>query len=224
MSILPQIAVIVLIAGILLILVRSNRRLAEAAQEGEQFIDEWAIREERRQQILMQTVENRNMDTGSSGNEPEKDSLFPEDEKRRYSPESAQESIRLPGSDYGEEDLPSSYHGTRERLNREYEDEEMLSAELFLIELDENGIPVGRTEIKRLPFRIGRAPENDLVIDDLRVARQHCRIVRNMGSFVMEDGGSRNKLYVDGSASSKTVLTDGLIIGIGSREYQIQVN
>ncbi len=58
--------------------------------------------------------------------------------------------------------------------------------------------------IRSLPFegerlRIGRRPENDLVIEDLAVSRMHAVLVREAdGRVVLEDAGSGNGSYLDG--------------------------
>ena len=44
MSIISQIGVVILIAFIVLVLIRSNKNLKKASEEGENFVDEWALR------------------------------------------------------------------------------------------------------------------------------------------------------------------------------------
>lgn len=41
MSIISQIGVVILIAFIVLVLIRSNKNLKKASEEGESFVDEW---------------------------------------------------------------------------------------------------------------------------------------------------------------------------------------
>ena len=43
MSIISQIGVVILIAFIVLVLIRSNKNLKKASEEGENFVDEWAL-------------------------------------------------------------------------------------------------------------------------------------------------------------------------------------
>ena len=45
---------------------------------------------------------------------------------------------------------------------------------------------------------IGRAPECDLVIQDAKASRRHCRLTRGADSFLLEDLGSKNGTFVDG--------------------------
>ena len=49
MSIISQIGVVILIAFIVLVLIRSNKNLKKASEEGESFVDEWALRQEKKE-------------------------------------------------------------------------------------------------------------------------------------------------------------------------------
>ena len=51
MSIISQIGVVILIAFIVLVLIRSNKNLKKASEEGENFVDEWALRQEKKEEI-----------------------------------------------------------------------------------------------------------------------------------------------------------------------------
>ena len=51
MSIISQIGVVILIAFIVLVLIRSNKNLKKASEEGESFVDEWALRQEKKKGI-----------------------------------------------------------------------------------------------------------------------------------------------------------------------------
>ena len=55
MSIISQIGVVILIAFIVLVLIRSNKNLKKASEEGESLVDEWALRQEgdRERQIAL---------------------------------------------------------------------------------------------------------------------------------------------------------------------------
>ena len=51
MSIISQIGVVILIAFIVLVLIRSNKNLKKASEEGESFVDEWALRQEKKEEV-----------------------------------------------------------------------------------------------------------------------------------------------------------------------------
>ena len=59
MSILSQIGIVVLIGCIIFILIRSNKTLKEASEEGEQFVDEWALRQQKKEERALEKEERR---------------------------------------------------------------------------------------------------------------------------------------------------------------------
>ncbi|MFG2750569.1 ABC transporter ATP-binding protein/permease [Streptomyces xanthophaeus] len=69
----------------------------------------------------------------------------------------------------------------------------------------------------RTAVRIGRAPGNDLVIDDLVVSRRHAELrALADGTYEIVDLGSHNGTYLNGAPVERTAaLTEGDIVGIG---------
>ena len=61
MSIISQIGVVILIAFIVLVLIRSNKNLKKASEEGENFVDEWALRQEKKEEIKQKREEKKSM-------------------------------------------------------------------------------------------------------------------------------------------------------------------
>ena len=94
---------------------------------------------------------------------------------------------------------------------------------ITLVELDENNQVIRRVRVDKLPFTIGRSTENQLVLDDLCVARKHCRIVERGGQFILEDVGTANKLFVNGKMEEWVVLGDQLKIYIGNVEFLVEM-
>jgi pSer/pThr/pTyr-binding forkhead associated (FHA) protein len=80
--------------------------------------------------------------------------------------------------------------------------------------------PEGDEKICRLdparPVRIGRDPDNELVLRDPRVSRHHARIVFERGFFVIYDLASANGTVVNGRKISIAPLVDGATIKLGS--------
>ncbi|WP_329388739.1 ATP transporter ATP-binding protein/permease [Streptomyces sp. NBC_01351] len=73
----------------------------------------------------------------------------------------------------------------------------------------------------RTAVRIGRAPDSDLVIDDLVVSRRHAEL-RSLadGSYEIADLGSHNGTYLNGARIDGTArLTEGDIVGIGHTAF-----
>ena len=73
-----------------------------------------------------------------------------------------------------------------------------------------------RISIEQFPFRIGRGPENDLILDDSRVSRAHAWIVRERAALVIEDLDSLHGTWVNGSRIEKaTALRAGDAVQFG---------
>ncbi|WP_433684518.1 BTAD domain-containing putative transcriptional regulator [Nocardia sp. CA-119907] len=72
--------------------------------------------------------------------------------------------------------------------------------------------------------RIGRLPDNDIVLEHGKVSRQHAVLVDNGSSFVIKDLWSSNGVYVDGERIIDSVaLTDGAVLRIGGFELVFSV-
>ena len=77
-----------------------------------------------------------------------------------------------------------------------------------LIVVDPNGRRV-RVPIYPFPFRIGRAPDNNLVLRDSRISRNHAQICHDDGNCVLEDLGSRHGVLVNGERVVKSRVLHG---------------
>lgn len=65
---------------------------------------------------------------------------------------------------------------------------------------------------------IGRASDNDVVLDDASVSRSHARISYRDGQFVVDDAGSVSGTLVEGSSAAATVLSSGMSLKVGQTE------
>lgn len=79
------------------------------------------------------------------------------------------------------------------------------------------------TTVRPLPartVRIGRATDNDLVVDDLTVSRRHAELrARPDGTYEIADLGSHNGTYLNGQPVSVAQLSAGDIVGIGHSAF-----
>lgn len=64
--------------------------------------------------------------------------------------------------------------------------------------LGEQGQQLAADLRRRDTIVIGRGLDCDVVINDAKASRRHCRLTRGEKAFVLEDLGSRNGTYVDG--------------------------
>jgi hypothetical protein len=78
------------------------------------------------------------------------------------------------------------------------------------------------TALAKPSVTIGRLPECDVVVDDAGVSRQHARIRRTDGGFVLTDLGSTNGTMVNGEPIQEHVLEHGDRITIGETELEFR--
>ena len=70
---------------------------------------------------------------------------------------------------------------------------------------------------------IGRASDNDVIVDDPMVSRHHCQLRLQHGAYSFADLGSRNGSTVNGQPVSQIALGPGDVIRIGDTEIEFQV-
>jgi serine phosphatase RsbU (regulator of sigma subunit) len=92
-----------------------------------------------------------------------------------------------------------------------------------LVVIDPNGRRT-RVALSPVPFRMGRAPDNHLVLRDSRISRGHAQIVERDGRFTLEDLGSRHGVWVNGVRIEKSLpLAGSETIEFGVPEgYQVK--
>ncbi len=74
----------------------------------------------------------------------------------------------------------------------------------------------GATRILESPeTRLGRAMDNDVILDDHMVSRHHAVIRQDAGRFVIADLESTNGTFVGGRRTQERILTDGDVIKLG---------
>jgi len=77
-------------------------------------------------------------------------------------------------------------------------------------------VPIGSK-----PVRIGRSPDNDLVVDNLAVSNDHERVYFESGRLVVEDRGSLNGTFVNDLRVERATLHDGDSIWIGKHHIKV---
>lgn len=71
-------------------------------------------------------------------------------------------------------------------------------------------------------FRIGKSPENDLVLDDDTVSRAHCEIARERKGYLLRDLASTNGTWLDGAGVREIWLKPESLITIGKVELEVR--
>ena len=83
--------------------------------------------------------------------------------------------------------------------------------------------PTARMPLPAKAMRIGRDPDNGLVLSDLNVSRHHAELRKSpTGSYEIVDLSSHNGTFVNGQPVSAKVLTEQDIISIGSSTFRLK--
>jgi len=77
---------------------------------------------------------------------------------------------------------------------------------------------ITKYRIKGHGVKIGRVPENDIVINNLGVSRRHAEIIEEAGRYYALDAGSVNGTFVNGQKIEKTLLNDNDEVLIGKHK------
>ena len=72
-------------------------------------------------------------------------------------------------------------------------------------------------------MRIGRIPDNDLVLSDLNVSRHHAELRKSpTGTYEIVDLGSHNGTFVNGQRVTNQLLTEQDLVSIGSSTFRLK--
>ena len=222
MTVLSAAAILLLIVFIVFILLRANHDLARAQEEGEHFVDEWAEREEkleekrrrrkvREEQLLHLQKEKEQVEENYVWGKPEEKNSIDE----YFIDENASERNSMEKIDSESDSAPGISAGSASS--------EVESPGFVLAELDSSKRVLRRISVDHIPFRIGRSSENDLVLEDLCVSRQHISIEERQGQYVAVDLGTRNRIFSEGRLLSQLVLEPGLHFFVGNVELMVEI-
>jgi ABC-type multidrug transport system ATPase subunit len=82
--------------------------------------------------------------------------------------------------------------------------------------------PTSKVRIASKVMKIGRRPDNDIVVPDLGVSKQHAELRTSpTGGFQILDLGSHNGTFVNGTRINQAELKDGDIIAIGHATFRL---
>jgi pSer/pThr/pTyr-binding forkhead associated (FHA) protein len=80
-------------------------------------------------------------------------------------------------------------------------------------------VPIGNR-----PVGIGRAPDNDLPVDNLAVSNHHARVYFEAGRLIVEDLDSLNGTFVNDLRVERATLHDGDSIWIGKHHIKVDAS
>jgi hypothetical protein len=71
-------------------------------------------------------------------------------------------------------------------------------------------------------LRIGRAPDNELVLSDLSVSRHHAELRKSSsGNYEIADLGSHNGTFVNGQRATSATLSEKVIVSVGHAAFRL---
>ena len=83
--------------------------------------------------------------------------------------------------------------------------------------------PTARMPLPAKAMRIGREPDNDVVISDLNVSRHHAELRKSpTGSYEIVDLASHNGTFVNGQRVSRQLLTEQDLVSIGNSTFRLK--
>ena len=83
--------------------------------------------------------------------------------------------------------------------------------------------PTARMPLPAKAMRIGRMPDNNLVLSDLNVSKRHAELRKSpTGSYEIVDLGSHNGTFVNGQQVASQVLSEQDIVSIGSSTFRLK--
>jgi hypothetical protein len=98
-----------------------------------------------------------------------------------------------------------------------------MSQSIFVEQLTPDGEVAHRTRINHLPIRIGRAYDNDIILNDLHTAAHHAQVEFNqLGELIISDLGSYNGITQANTRENFFVIDGDKIYRLGHTRLRIR--
>ena len=97
------------------------------------------------------------------------------------------------------------------------------SASRAYLVVQTDGAPPARFDLGGALIAIGRAADNDVILDDPQVSRHHCQLKLQHGAYGFVDLQSRNGSTVNGRPVEEIALADGDMIRIGATSIEFRL-
>jgi predicted component of type VI protein secretion system len=96
-----------------------------------------------------------------------------------------------------------------------------LEVVMLTISLKFKNSEIKTIETDKGEITIGRNPGNDIHIDNLGVSKQHAKIFKQEGAYVIEDLNSTNGTFINNKRVAKAILNDKDEVHIGKHSLKI---
>lgn len=81
-----------------------------------------------------------------------------------------------------------------------------------------------KIETEKSEITIGRSPNTDIQIDNLAVSKQHARLIKQKGQYVVEDLNSTNGTLLNNEKISRAILKHNDMILVGKHTLVINLD
>ena len=82
-------------------------------------------------------------------------------------------------------------------------------------------LQVAGPQVRAGTLRIGRSPDNDIVVSDLSVSRHHAELHTVAGTYRIVDLGSHNGTFVNEQRVTVAQLAEGDTVGLGDSTFRL---
>jgi hypothetical protein len=89
------------------------------------------------------------------------------------------------------------------------------------LEFKSEGLGDRAVELRLGVNRLGRAPDNDIQVDDSTVSGTHCEVTVGCGQILVRDCGSTNGTFLDGTPIQDAILLSGQTLRLGDVELLV---
>jgi pSer/pThr/pTyr-binding forkhead associated (FHA) protein len=94
---------------------------------------------------------------------------------------------------------------------------------LLKIRLSLKGRPIRTYTFNKPEITIGRDPGSDIFLDNTGISREHARVERTSGGFVIEDQGSANGTFLNDRVVTRELLRHEDVVRIGKFSLWVEV-
>lgn len=95
---------------------------------------------------------------------------------------------------------------------------------MVMLKISSNELPPFEYQVTSKQLRVGRHPDNDLVLPDSSISRKHALCIINQDTILVKDLGSMNGIKVDGEPVTQGLARDGQIVTIGEVICKIHIS
>ncbi len=91
-----------------------------------------------------------------------------------------------------------------------------------IIKVIQEQTPIETIQLAAGAVSIGRAPDNDVHVDDITLSAHHARIYTYFDTSYIEDVGSTNGVYLNGKRVQKHLLHPGDVVQLGKTQLRVE--